>query len=600
MQNESTFSINAKTCTLISNSQDNGGTILGNNVKYIIPIYQRPYSWTSDQIKKFISDIFNSFWDKDGIVQNEPMFIGTMQLSTINKNNEQEIIDGQQRLTTFLLLIKVLKIRFEKCETLEAVSLNWLFTKVNSGKQQEYLLEVLESNSFLRKKTLNPYLNNTFLIDELVIQEIATKVGNFSEFEIFDFVNFLTSNVYFVVIETKAGLSKTLQIFNSINTTGLDLNGGDIFKIRMYEYLKDIKKKDESAFEEISSLYKKIDDYNHNLGYNYIYINEVLSIYQYSLIAKYSLPVILYSMASDTFYERLFDTIFNINQWEHFKMNAKNIDMSLDELNRIVESMFEWENCNYFSGEDACAVNFIWESRYSKYWSLAFLFIYKFKDLNDYWDKLLYFIRQISKLFIIYTIRFQKIKSDIYYGFMYKVIDAIVNKSYEEVIGLINMQIGEEKNHIEWYDINWFITENLIENTKRKNIVCKLSSMLHEDFRTKDQTEIDLIRRKLFEQEIDIEHIQSVHHDDENKRTITWNKWGKEINSLGNLIVLERKINRSISNKTYSFKLKNGYSNSEYKIVKSLSVNFGKWDLEECIERKELERKKIVEYLFSK
>ncbi len=119
------FSINAKTVTLKYNNQSENAIIFENGAKYIIPIYQRPYSWTEDQIKKFVSDIFISYWGIDKQIIEEPMFIGTMQLSEkklIHTNKfEQEVIDGQQRLSTFLILLKVLSLKFPNCEELKNI-----------------------------------------------------------------------------------------------------------------------------------------------------------------------------------------------------------------------------------------------------------------------------------------------------------------------------------------------------------------------------------------------------------------------------------------------------------------------------------------------
>jgi uncharacterized protein with ParB-like and HNH nuclease domain len=132
MVTNQSFAINAKTCSLRYNKQKGRATILDAGVKFVIPIYQRPYSWGDEQLRKFISDIFTSFWGNDGDSKEEPMFIGTMQLSTKNYKDEQEIIDGQQRLTSLLLFLKVLKIKFPRCEELEKISLDWLSTRVNN------------------------------------------------------------------------------------------------------------------------------------------------------------------------------------------------------------------------------------------------------------------------------------------------------------------------------------------------------------------------------------------------------------------------------------------------------------------------------------
>ena len=292
---KSKFSINAKTCTLKHNSQENGYSILNNSIKYVIPIYQRPYSWSEEQIGKLIADIFRSFYGYDKVTESEPMFIGTMQLSAkefITKNtNEQFIIDGQQRLTTFLVLFKLLKTKYPEQSELKNINLNWLETRVNNGEQNNYLLEFIKSDlKNITEQTHNPYFKNSLIIEELLDGEFFDDEGEKIDFALDNFIQHILSNIYFVVIETRAGLSKTLQIFDAINTTGLDLNGGDTFKIRMYEYLTDKKGYGEKAFDEISNLYAKIDRENKTSNLN-INITEILGIYQYILISKYNLPL---------------------------------------------------------------------------------------------------------------------------------------------------------------------------------------------------------------------------------------------------------------------------------------------------------------------
>lgn len=556
LENSPNFSIAAKTCTLKYNSQKNGETIFGSNSKYVIPIYQRPYSWTEGQIKKFISDMFISYWGSESIVSEEPMFIGTIQLSNKNEKNEQDIIDGQQRLTTFLVLLKVLKYRFSDSAELNSISFDWLSTRVNSGKQQKYLEEIInEELPATSSGTLNPYLNNARLINEAIDEQLIDGSGNPIAFDYGRFILHLLSNVYFVVIETRAGLSKTLQIFNAINTTGLDLNGGDIFKIRMYEYLKDKKGMDETAFDEISRLYKKIDDNNAQINYKAIDINGVLGIYQYILIGRYNLPVTLYSYATDTFFERLFDTIFKITQWEHFKNNVNTLDLSLGDIERIIDVRYEWENTDYLTAEDGCAMNFIHSSRYSRYWILTFIFLYKFKEQDNYWSKMLLFTKQLSKLYMMCSIRFLRAVNEVH-TFTYSLIKVIMTKSFEDVMAAINKKIGRLENHKGWGDLENTLLGDITYNAKKKNIICKLSAMLEEEYKTPDIEKIKLINNKLFESAIDIEHIQPYHDKNGEKRMDIWTEWKENINSIGNLMVLEQAINRSISNDLYQKKFK--------------------------------------------
>ena len=608
MEPNKSFSINAKTCTLKYNSQKNGETIFGDNIKYIIPIYQRSYSWTDEQIRKFLSDIFLGYWGSDGNIIKEPMFIGTMQLAEKDlEKKEQQVIDGQQRLTTFLLLLKILKMEFPDCRELTSIHFDWLETKVNSGTQQKDLSQLLSFNTFEEfNSNLNTYVNNALYIRN-ILSELIAEGENVSEnepevqFNADDFTNYILSKIYFVVIETHASLSKTLQIFNAINTTGLDLNGGDIFKLKMYEYLCDQNKEaDEETktkfFEQISGLYEKIDTKNKELGW-VVDIFGVLEMYKYILIAKYDLPKTLYFYETNRFFEELFDTISNTNRCDNFKsIKDKGLTLSLIELEEIIQSRFQWHLIykSVPTAEDACSWHFIWWSRYSRYHILVYLFTYKFNAEEDFTSKLFLFKRQLSKLFIIYSIRFQKLKSEIYYSFMYEVLDTMMNKSSEELIKLINSKIGKVEDHKGWYDIEDILNGPITHNAKLKNIVCRVSAMLEEDYTSSDMK----ICNNLFQLPIDIEHIQSYHDSNGDKRDDIWNEWGDDINSIGNLMILEQDKNRSISNNPYEVKSQ-VYPSSVYNIVKKQAEKYSDWKIDQCLERKSIEVNKILNYLFN-
>ena len=60
-------------------------------------------------------------------------------------------------------------------------------------------------------------------------------------------------------------LPEVVSVFNTINTTGLDLNATDIFKLRYYNYLRKIDDTD-NWMKEIANCYKLIDDSNNALG----------------------------------------------------------------------------------------------------------------------------------------------------------------------------------------------------------------------------------------------------------------------------------------------------------------------------------------------
>lgn len=72
---------------------------------YVIPEYQRPYSWNKDTCYQFYSDITNAFLD------GTDYFVGNiiMARSDMDKNRPN-VVDGQQRLMTLWLFTKVLTV----------------------------------------------------------------------------------------------------------------------------------------------------------------------------------------------------------------------------------------------------------------------------------------------------------------------------------------------------------------------------------------------------------------------------------------------------------------------------------------------------------
>ena len=71
--------------------------------KFIIPDFQRPYKWTIEKCETLWIDIEN--FSQTDAQEGSDYFLGTI-VSYINEEKNQEIIDGQQRLTSFFLLLR--------------------------------------------------------------------------------------------------------------------------------------------------------------------------------------------------------------------------------------------------------------------------------------------------------------------------------------------------------------------------------------------------------------------------------------------------------------------------------------------------------------
>ena len=85
---------------------------------YIIPDYQRPYAWDEDNCQTLWDDIFSfAIPDNDATKfdTNDEYFLGSI-VTFENDKKQQEVIDGQQRLTTFMLLLRAFYDRFTQMQ----------------------------------------------------------------------------------------------------------------------------------------------------------------------------------------------------------------------------------------------------------------------------------------------------------------------------------------------------------------------------------------------------------------------------------------------------------------------------------------------------
>lgn len=80
---------------------------LDEDTVFTIPEYQRAYSWSIDNCDKLWQDI-NDFVDSDS---KDRYFFGTIIINCQDDDTKYGLIDGQQRTTTFLLLLKALLVR---------------------------------------------------------------------------------------------------------------------------------------------------------------------------------------------------------------------------------------------------------------------------------------------------------------------------------------------------------------------------------------------------------------------------------------------------------------------------------------------------------
>lgn len=233
--------------------------------QYVIPQYQRPYSWGNEQCYQLYQDMMDAFMD------NEPYFVGNVILAR-NKNfdlsGESSVVDGQQRLITLWALIKALSMLMPDLNSLRsALYVEPWEGNDNLPKIKSYIFENDDNSALEYIYTLDKYKTEERLKATTINNDILeSKCSSAIEYSLLLFYQLLTTDLRFVDNETelnrfakylmkrvsllpivqtaeeeKDAIGKALTIFETINNRGMDLEDADIFKARLYEsaYKKD-------------------------------------------------------------------------------------------------------------------------------------------------------------------------------------------------------------------------------------------------------------------------------------------------------------------------------------------------------------------------
>lgn len=232
------------------------------NETYVIPMYQRPYSWGFDQLYELYKDLMSAY------NEDEPYFLGNIIMARskdYSNDGKSSVVDGQQRIITIWTLIKVLSLYLPDINSLQRA----LYVVPWSGKDQ---LPKIESKIF--ENNDDDAIDAIFKYDKEKIESrykaVATSDGinerkceskveyallyfyqqfvalKDDKFDLAGFAQFLMRRVTVLPIVQSAdgqedAENKALTIFETINNRGMDLEDADIFKARLYDsaYTKD-------------------------------------------------------------------------------------------------------------------------------------------------------------------------------------------------------------------------------------------------------------------------------------------------------------------------------------------------------------------------
>ena len=241
------------------------------NYLFEIPNYQRAFSWEDEHFDELIDDLLEAY-DRnreeygppdDNLVDYEPYFLGSLILQRLDQTDRFDVVDGQQRLTSLVILMAVIRDELEGTTIAENLHKR-LYEKGDemTGKPERYRLSVREQERpFFEEYIVSQ--GGTQNLDEVDKNRRSEPEQRFIEaVEIFQdrlskwqsdkspqkdlagFARFIGRKLTMVEIKTGTKTS-AFRLFNVVNARGLPLSTADLLKS---ENLGEIPKSEEDDY----------------------------------------------------------------------------------------------------------------------------------------------------------------------------------------------------------------------------------------------------------------------------------------------------------------------------------------------------------------
>lgn len=523
----------------------------GKNKKFAIPEYQRPYAWTTDQIQTLFDDLveYTSGEEKDSTY-----FLGTI-VAYENDENEQEIIDGQQRITSLFLLLRALYSKLSSMsETLQSKNFMrqieaamWEQDELTAEVDFEKVLIVSrvvgeeENNIFTNilvtgeteKGRKDTYSENYKLFVEL-IEDYASK-----EPELFYWFIQNVLNRAILLPITADSQDTALTIFSTLNDRGLALSDADIFKAKIYNYIDNSQKKD--FIEE----WKLIDESASNANES---IQKLFYYYMFYLRAKENDRNTTTPGIRKYYSQNQFEKLYQSDLLTNLRL--------LVSLWTVINNRIVVEGENWSENKEILKVLDSLSSYPNEFWKYPVVIYYlRYKSSENFESDFLNFLRN---LFAVLSARY--------------VVTPTINAVKRSILNL-NASVYQSKTPK--FDFSLVDEEEFKEKVKNahRNTVRMLLKVLA--YQKQDE---------LLPEKWEIEHIlpqkwQTSFFPDNSEREVR-----DLIEHIGNKIPFEKKLNIIASN-GYFTKKKETYQKSSITLVQDLSKDKSDWRLDEIRER---------------
>lgn len=529
-------------------------------MSYQIPSYQRPYAWDKDQISDLIEDLTESYRnDKEA-----QYFCGSLVIARGANSERYDIIDGQQRLTTFTILACVIRdfyIDNLGAENKDRIQ-DSIYDKYDKDKHKLKFLtderyQTTFESSVLRENVLqerlkevkkpqdikdNRYLQNAYYLKERLKEAISE-----NNIDINDFVSWLYTEVILTRIECPDEES-AIRIFNVLNDRGMPLSPVDILKSSLMQSLdKERREAFKTTWQEIMSNLK-------TMGFS---MYDTLNAYFYYAIADN--PKGRLDKELKTYFEKTkqdsIAIIEEIRKFAHHYIEMINAKDKYIYCLRYLPNQIYWRSI-------LCAAKMVDYKEYNKLKELLMAYYYQ------------------NLIGMATANRFKQVS--------FNILKAVKdNKSIDEIKNIMRENLkkyGTTKDYKEWlddadvYDLKWV----------------KPTLLLLEYFSKDD--EIGFIE---MDNKLHTEHILPRTPNDDWKKIFSDEERDSWTNAIANLTLLKFKKNIQAQNKSYEEKRKiylNDDVSTSFNITQDI-FKHKKWNAE-ALEMRENEIKtKIAKHI---
>ena len=528
--------------------------------KFIVPVYQRRYTWGADEeVQTLFDDISDFIKERDASKTDRYHFLGCAVL-TGDRDDELEIIDGQQRITTLFLMLRAIYERIKNEKVDEAAHFKkeieqsiWicdemtgkpffdqirLESRVISDDDNNILRDIIISGK-ADENAVDQYSVNYRKIQDL-LDEYAT---NNSINGLYPFIMVLLNKVIMLpIISTNKEMA--LNIFATLNNRGKPLEDADIFKAAIYEHLSSDEEK-KKFIDDWKKLEKDIQDVDGES------IQKLFTYYMFYIRAIDGDTSTSVKGVRKYFGERDNKDILNPNLMSH--------------LSRMANIFRVAYRCDEIEGEEWSHNLSIKKSldilRYypNEFWKYPVIVYYLEHGKEDNFAELFNsFLRKLTIQLMtrfVHTPNLNFIKSDVMR------LDTEIPKSVDPSFNFKSYDENIFRDHL-------------------KNIKSNISRMVLALIAYNNPKQIELLPYKW-----EIEHIFPKKYDTTYfNNSMTKEEIDRRIEFIGNKIPFEKSLNIKASNDFFSVKKKH-YSQSGIADALSLSEKTGNWSLEDIDDR---------------